>query len=82
METDSVQLEELRKAEKALRKHGDDLLSEWEKPLTVDANGYITGGVLWIPGPFKVDFWSNARKKPKLPQCICSECGRRHARKE
>jgi len=41
------------------------------------AYGTVASGILWINGPFAVDFWSQARKKPKPVKCTCS-CGHKH----
>jgi hypothetical protein len=43
--------------------------------------GKVESGILWIPGPFKTDFWSGRRKKPKATQCFCPTCGKKHAKK-
>lgn len=37
----------------------------------------IETGILWVSGPFAVDFWSKARRKPKPVKCTCS-CGYKH----
>jgi hypothetical protein len=71
----------LRLAEQELRKHTDDLVSEWDKPLEVNAHGYIVQGVAWLNGPFATDFWSSRRKQPKPKKCLCPSCGRKHTLK-
>jgi hypothetical protein len=76
----TTDLDTLKKSETALRKNEGDLLAEWNKRLVV-TDGKIVSGLLWIPGPFKNDFWSGRRKKPKATTCCCPTCGKKHAKK-
>jgi len=74
--TEQDELDRLREAEGKLQEHTRDLLADWELPLTFSGQ-HINTGILWINGPFAVDFWSKARKKPKPVKCTCS-CGHKH----
>jgi hypothetical protein len=76
----TTDLDTLKESETALRKNEGDLLAEWNKRLVIE-DGKIVSGLLWIPGPFKTDFWSGRRKKPKATTCCCPTCGKKHAKK-
>lgn len=78
--TDTVA--ELRQATEKLTQHVRDLRKDYDLPLKFEAAGNgghkVKSGILWIPGPFKTDFWSGRRKKPKPTKCTCPTCGVKH----
>ena len=77
------ELTELAEATEKLREHTDDLIADWNKPLTFKEhdgwNPYHTveTGILWIPGPFVNKFWPD--RKPVKPKHACPDCGAKHA---
>ena len=80
METE--ELTELAEATGKLREHSDDLIADWNKPLTFKQDGEtgfytVATGILWIPGPFVEKFWPD--QKPVKPKHACPECGAKHA---
>jgi hypothetical protein len=77
---EDTELEVLAESEQALNQHAEDLISEWDKPLVVNSEGYIQSGVFWIDADFTRDFWSKARKKPKPVKCTRA-CGHKHNKK-
>ena len=75
METD--ELTELAEATEKLRDHTKKLLADYDKPLRVNKEGFITSGMVWINGPFVNQFWPD--RKPVKPKHACPECGAKHA---
>ena len=79
---DTNELTELAEAAGNLRKHSDELIADWDKPLTFKKHkGWhpyhtVETGILWINGPFVNTFWPD--RKPVKPKHACPECGAKH----
>ena len=71
---------ELIQAAQRIREQYEPLRQANEEPVTVDSQGFIQSGTVWIP-PFAYDCWSRVRKKPTPTICIWTSCGKKHTLK-